>query len=82
MELVLTLLALPLCWFGLSRFNDNGSFGGSVSAKSLGAALLLAGCVCWMIALGNLRGVFAFLGLLVIMGLLQAYLTKPLPARN
>lgn len=74
MSLFLILLALPLAFIGLIKLNDKGALSASSTSILFGIVLLLSGLVCWMVAMGSLRGIFAYLGLLTAVGLTISFI--------
>ena len=73
MSLILTTLAIPIAFFGLTKINENGEFTNKMQKLVIGNAFLILGLILWMITMGSLRGVFAYLGLLTVLGLVLSF---------
>ncbi len=69
----LIFVVIPIALFGLMKVNADGSYTANSKSLAVGVLLLFVGLALWMFAMGSLRGVFAYLGLITVLGLAVSF---------
>ena len=70
MTAVYILAGVALAYFGFVFLNDNGTLRNTGKHMFVGYFLVLLGMIAWMLAMGELKGLFAYLGIISLIGML------------